>query len=244
MKFRKRLLLLIVLNLIVFFFYSCEADKKMDKNKIISIITFGDSITLGVGRGIGHEETYTYYLESLLRKSGRNVGLLRFGISGETAEGAVNRVDNDIIKLKPDYVLIMYGTNDAFIDTCYDESDISPRLPLEDYRKNINVIIKKLISNNIKPVLMTPILMGRFGCEKIGIYKRKGTNFKLKEYADVVRRIAKENKIILVDHFYHWQKLQKKKVNIDVWLTDGVHPNREGNQFIAELIFRILKKYI
>ncbi len=244
MKFRERFFLLIIFSSIVFFLYSCGVDKKMLKKQSMLIITFGDSITLGVGRGVGHEETYTYYLESLLKKSGRNVRLLRSGITGETAEGAVNRVDDEIIKLKPDYVLIMYGTNDAFIDTCYDELDITPRLPIEDYRKNIYKIIKKLISNNIKPVLMTPILMGHFGCENLGIYKTKGTNFKLKQYADVIKQIAKENKIILVDNFYNWKKLQKKKVNIDVWLSDGVHPNREGNKFIAELIFRVLEKNI
>jgi len=129
-------------------FFYCSNINQL-KNKEICLITFGDSITLGIGRGIGEKETYSYYLEKLLKESGKNIKILRSGISGETAEGALNRI-GDIINKKPDYVTIMYGTNDAFIDTCYDEADISPRLPIEDYKKNIEKIVQLLLNKNIK----------------------------------------------------------------------------------------------
>ncbi len=219
-------------------FFYCSNINQL-KNKEICLITFGDSITLGIGRGIGEKETYSYYLEKLLKESGKNIKILRSGISGETAEGALNRI-GDIINKKPDYVTIMYGTNDAFIDTCYDEADISPRLPIEDYKRNIEKIVQLLLNKNIRPILMTPIIMGNFRCINYGIYKKKGINFKLKEYAGIIRKIAEKNNILLIDNFRLWENFKKNNVNIDKWLIDGIHPNKKGNLFIAKTIYKAL----
>jgi hypothetical protein len=49
--------------------------------------------------------------------------------------------------------------------------------------------------------------LGRFWGSDVGIYKKNGINFKLKEFVEAVRDIAQEENIPLVDHFNEWLSL-------------------------------------
>ncbi len=213
-------------------------------NPYFQIITMGDSITNGIRQGVGHSETYTYYLEQFLRTAGKRVQITRSGIHGETSEGAVRRLEASILLRKPDLVLIMYGTNDAYIDTCQDELDRTARLPLAQYNKNMESIVRRLLDTGIRPVLMTPITMGDFSCVRLGIYRKQGINFNLRLYAQSLRVLADKYRLPLVDHFQIWESIGKKGGNINFWLSDGVHPNVAGNRFIARTIYRVLVRLL
>ncbi|NIM15277.1 MAG: hypothetical protein GTO45_25200, partial [Candidatus Aminicenantes bacterium] len=215
--------------------------KPITTQKTIKILTFGDSITQGVRDGVRVSQTYTYYLGKILKNHGLQVQMIREGISGEDTQGALRRIKHDVIKKKPDYVTIMYGTNDAYIDVQDDENDTTPRVPLKRYEKNLRLMIQKLKHNNIKPVIMTPIPLGNFWAADVGIYRRKDRNFLLKKYVETVRWVAAEENVPLVDLFRHWLVRKEKGQDIEAWLTDGVHPNPKGNRFIAAAIFNVLK---
>jgi lysophospholipase L1-like esterase len=135
----------------------------------------------------------------------------------------------------------MYGTNDAFIDNYTDESNHLPRIPLQNYKKNLHAIVRILRSNSINPILMTSIPMGKFKDSDIGFYKKNGINSILKEYVEAVRQISALENVPLVDHFKEWQKWKKKGKNIDFWMTDGIHPNPKGHRLIASTIYKVLK---
>lgn len=68
-------------------------------------VAFGDSLTEGVGAAAG--ETYPDQLSRLL-----GVPVLNRGVSGETAEQALKRLDRDVLKLRPALVLVCLGGND------------------------------------------------------------------------------------------------------------------------------------
>ena len=209
--------------------------------KTIKILTFGDSITEGERPGVNAVQTYTYYLGNLLKWNGFDVEMIREGISGEDTDHALRRMKRDVIERKPDCVIIMYGTNDAFIDVQDDETDTTPRIPLERYEKNLHTMVQALRQKNIKPVLMTPIPMGVSWIQEIGIYKTNDINFKLREYVEAIRRVSKEEKVPLVDHFRKWIRWKEWGKDINTLMTDGVHPNPDGHRFIAKSIFKVLR---
>jgi lysophospholipase L1-like esterase len=215
--------------------------KPLTAFKTIKILTFGDSITRGVRDGVRASQTYTYYLGKILKKHGFQVRMIREGISGEDTRGALLRIQYDVIEKKPDYVTIMYGTNDAYIDVQDEKNDTTPRVPSKQYEKNLRIMIQKLKHNNIKPVLMTPIPLGNFWAADVGIYRGKDRNFLLKKYVETVRRVAVEENVPLVDLFHKWLERKEKGQDTEVWLTDGIHPNPKGNRFIAAAIFNVLK---
>ncbi len=232
----------VLIGLLVLSVSGCKNHQRPNAQQTVKILTFGDSITRGVRDGVKETQTFTYYLGVFLNKDSLHVEMIKKGISGETASGALNRIDHDVIGEKPHYVTIMYGTNDAFIDNYANETGHLPRISIERYKKNLQEMVQKLKANNIQPILMTPIPMGRFVGSDVGIYKQKGINFKLKEYVQVVRDTAQEENVPLVDHFNEWLKWKKKGKDIDTWMTDGIHPNPKGHRLMALTIFKILRK--
>lgn len=87
---------------------------------------------------------------------------------------------------KGDYVFIQFGHNDS-------AKDKGERYtPPEDYRKNLIRFIEEVRAKNAHPVLLTPVMRRRF--DKEGkFYDTHG------EYPDIVRAVAGEYKIPLID---------------------------------------------
>jgi lysophospholipase L1-like esterase len=135
----------------------------------------------------------------------------------------------------------MYGTNDSHIDVGKETS----RLAIDKYEANLHEIIKKLRKAKIKPVLMTePRMTNSASAKENEPYKNNDMNFKLREYVDICRKVAKEEKVDFVDHFQVWTENEKSGQDLDEWLTDGVHPNPKGHKKMAETILPVIRKII
>lgn len=226
--------------------FSCNGpvSRQSQQPGSINIITFGDSITQGERTGVSDTETFTYYLGKFLKSAGIDARIIRQGISGENTTQALRRFDRDVLAHKPGMVIIMYGTNDAFFDVHIDPSDTTPRVPPEEYGSNLCTMIRLLRDNNIQPILMTPTPMGRFHLLETGIYKNKDPNFQLEQYAEIVRLIAKDENIPIVDHFKKWSRWQEWGKDLNTLMTDGLHPNPEGHRLMAKSIAKILVPHI
>src|SRR5439155_10060413 len=72
------------------------ADEPAAKSPL-RIITLGDSITRGVRSRVVANETFAALLEVELRKTGRAVEVLNVGLGGERTDGALARLDKDVI---------------------------------------------------------------------------------------------------------------------------------------------------
>jgi lysophospholipase L1-like esterase len=70
-----------------------------------NVIAFGDSLTSGYGASPG--EDYPSHLSSLL-----GVPVINAGVSGDTTEGALARVDADVLANDPRIVIVGLGGND------------------------------------------------------------------------------------------------------------------------------------
>ena len=228
-----------LLFIIIFILGNCQKNHDNEKTTI-KIITIGDSITKGVREGVKHEETFTFRLMEMLRKEGVRIEVINAGIPYERTDLAIVRLEEDVIRLKPDIVTIMYGTNDAFID----EREIEPRLAIDEFEKNLHLIITQLKDEGIHPVLMTEPPLGQFWNFNREPYISKGPNFLMEKYMETCRRIASEEKILLVDNYKFWSEKIETGLDIEQWLTDGCHPNPEGHKVIAETIFPVLKSQL
>lgn len=71
-----------------------------------SIVALGDSLTVGVGAS-AYEKSYIGILDQRL-----GIQITNKGIIGNTTGDALQRLDADVLSLKPDIVLVLLGSND------------------------------------------------------------------------------------------------------------------------------------
>ena len=101
-------------------------------------------------------------------------------------------------KLKDsDYVFIQFGHNDSSKDK------VDRYTPPDDYRRNLERFIAEARSKGATPVLMTPVMRRRF--TKEGAFQDSHG-----EYPDLVRRVAAEQKVALIDMHRKSEKLLMK----------------------------------
>lgn len=109
------------------------------------------------------------------------------------SEGKWRSIIDDL--KKGDYVFIQFGHNDS-------SKDKGERYtPLEDYRRNLVRFVEEVRYMGGQPILLTPVVRRRF--DKEGkFYNTHG------EYPGIVRSVAKEQKVTLID----MQELSEKVI--------------------------------
>ena len=207
----------------------------------IRIVALGDSITKGVRSGVTEAQTFEALLQVWLSASVTPVEVINVGIGGERTDMALLRLDTDVIALKPDYVLIMYGTNDSHIDA--GKTDV--RLPLEQYEQNLHTIIARLRDAGARPILMTSIpLCHTHQHAARPPYSEQGPNYRLTEYVGMCRRVAAAEVVPLVDNFAAWAEAAFLGADLPALTTDGCHPNPAGHEFLAYTIYPVLARIL
>jgi len=141
---------------------------------------------------------------------------------------------------KGDYVFVQFGHNDS------SKEKGERYTPPEDYRKNLIKFIEETRAKKANIVLLTPVMRRRFG--KDGkFYDTHG------EYPDIVRAVAKEYKVPLIDMHRKSEKLiiglgaeESKKLflilakgespNYPEGLDDNTHFKPRGAEEMARLV--------
>ncbi|HLQ44355.1 MAG TPA: GDSL-type esterase/lipase family protein, partial [Planctomycetaceae bacterium] len=201
----------------------------------LRIITLGDSITRGVRSGVVANDTFSALLEVELRKTGRAVEVLNVGIGGERTDGALARLDKDVIAKQPDLVTIMYGTNDSYVD----KGKTEPRLTRDEFAANLRQLVDRLQAANIKPVLMTE---PRWGDAAVKNGAGEHPNVLLEKYLTACREVAKEKQVPLVDHFTQWTDRNASGFDVGQWTTDQCHLNPAGHKVVTAAILKVLRR--
>ena len=199
----KRLLIFLALSIV--FLVGCSG--RVERYKIVA---FGDSNTQGANwTNHKYQETdkWVNLLSASITGSKGNDSSIIFnaGISGETTEDARKRLKRDVLKISPELVLIMFGTNDA----AFLEKN-KPRVSKERFRENLIYFIKEIEESGGKPVLMTclPIVEGN-GSDHFYYTRYKeayyddvgGARQWHNSYNNIIRELAFKNEIALVDHW-------------------------------------------
>ncbi|MBL9204664.1 MAG: exo-alpha-sialidase [Opitutaceae bacterium] len=199
----------------------------------VRILTLGDSITRAARPGVSPTESYAAQTQAALRAEGIRAAVHSVGIGGERTDGALKRLQADVLSQHPDIVTVMYGTNDSWVDPGRTES----RLSEGQYAGNLRELVGQLQAAGIRVVLMTP---PRFGEENRRNGLDEEPNLRLGRYVRHVRALAAELNLPLVDHFDAWEKEQVAGRTLQAWTTDGCHPNREGHAALTRQLMRVL----
>ncbi|MBQ9414028.1 MAG: hypothetical protein IJU16_02755 [Clostridia bacterium] len=179
-----------------------------------TLVTLGDSIT---AMGVWPEAVATDL----------NMVLVNSGIGGDTTEDARNRFDRDVRAKDPDFVTIGLGTND------FVRPSSSPQVSLARYRENLEYFVDEIRGMDAVPLFITPpyVREGAYG----GNYP-DGLNAALDEYVAVMRAIAEEKNVLLVDIHSACDAYAVS----DFLVSDGVHLSALGKQVYAEEIEKVL----
>lgn len=213
-------------------FLSCAfAPQKKTK-----VIFFGDSITeLGVKRDryVG----YILKMDSMLKveKKADQFELTGSGISGNKVYDLYLRMEDDVLSKKPDVVIVYVGVNDVWHKTLRGTGTDADK-----FEKFYQAIINKLKAQNIKAILCTPAVVG----EKTDYSNPLDGDLNL--YSNIIRELAKKNNLPLIDlrKKYHDYLEKNNPDNKDkgILTYDGVHMNDAGNQFLADLMWNMLRE--
>lgn len=101
-----------------------------------AVIAFGDSLTSGVGAGAGED-----YPSRLAQRAG--VEILNAGVSGDTTESALARIESDVLAHDPRIVIVGLGGNDFL-----------RRVPIADTERNLRAIVRRIQQQGAMVVLL------------------------------------------------------------------------------------------
>jgi endoglucanase len=162
------------------------------------------------------------------------------GISGDTATGALKRLDWDLLDRKPNKTAIMLGMNDVGRSLYGNDKPNAQRLKMrkdriEAYKASMEKLAEILKKNNIEIIYITPSPYDQTAeIEKKNLF---GVNDALGECAEFCRVEAEKNKAGLVDFHKPMTELNLKHQGNDPKYTligkDRVHPGGLGHFVMA-----------
>lgn len=231
--------------------------KTFEAKEKYTIVVYGDSISRGIIFD-DEKQKHSLLLESftnLVREHLKGV-VYNAAKFGSTIVEGLQRLQNDVLKRKPDIVLIEFGGND-----CDFQWDAIAENPSGNFRPNTECVtfyelltdlVTKLRGMDIVPVLITlPPLDAEKFLNWVGRNSEQAKNNILKyignvskiyswheRYNAAILRVAEETTTRLIDiRSAFLQKDDYTKLICD----DGIHPNKDGHQVIAEKILHYIK---
>lgn len=211
----------------------------------LKVVALGSSTTAPRG---SIQRVYCDRLDTKLRDRGLPVEIVNSGVGGSTTEHSRARFQKDVLDHDPELVIIMLGANDAAIDVWKKPPATEPRVAKERYADNLRHFVDTLHERNVNVILMAPPpfrwtakLEQLYGKPPYDVNDPWGFSAKLAEYCDVVRAVAREKDVPLVDVFKAFQEYDRPdSQSVDDLLLDGMHPNDKGHAVIAELLVPVV----
>ncbi|MEA3188686.1 MAG: hypothetical protein QOD99_2516 [Chthoniobacter sp.] len=233
-----------IAGLVLLFGFTAFAEGAASQPKIMIALVGDSTVTDNAGWGQGFAKC--------LKENAQCVNFSKGGRSSKSfiAEGSWKKA----LDLKPDYVLIQFGHNDQ---PGHGDRETDPQTT---YKQFMTQYVDDAKAAGIKPVLVTSLSRRQWGEDgKI--------RSKLQPWVDVVKEIAVEKKVPLIDLHTRsielYEKLGKDKVleispmknadptskNSDTTAgasqtVDGTHLNEKGGALVGPIVAEELKKAV
>jgi acyl-CoA thioesterase-1 len=175
------------------------------------IIAFGDSLTAGFG--LSEKESYPFLLQQRLNAEGYNYEVINAGVSGDTSQGGLERIDWSLEQENVQILVLELGANDLL-------RGLSP----SKMKKNLGAIIEKAQAKKIQVLLCGMLAPPTMGAK----YQQ--------EFVKAFPDLADEYKVEFVPFILEGIALDKKLNQ-----ADGIHPNAEGEKILADNVYKGLK---
>jgi acyl-CoA thioesterase-1 len=196
----------------------------------ITVAAYGDSLV--EGWGLNPSEALPAQLEAALIRAGKNVRVLNFGVSGETAPEGLLRMP-EVLEARPQAALLEFGAND-----CYQG------VPVEETEKALTAMVQGLLEAGVAVLLAgwrtREDLFSQYADDPMleGMIPLPPPLFN----ADYVRRfneihpaLAKRFGLPLIPHILDplGEPLPGQASHFQ---ADGVHPSATGARILAEAL--------
>ncbi|MEQ9220055.1 MAG: GDSL-type esterase/lipase family protein [Cyclobacteriaceae bacterium] len=180
------------------------------------------------------------YLMSIADSSAQ---VINAGVGGNTTIDLLERIDTDVLREKPDLVILMVGTNDML--------NSKKMITYDEYRQNLERIMVALKQNGLAVLMMSspPV-------DSAYLFQRHDRNLfteapneKISTIGKIAEALASQHDAYFLDLYSCFVELGLPKYNHDLFIknpknsgkADGVHPTALGYHFIATNIFEFLK---
>ena len=194
--------------------------RRLKSSAPLTWVFTGDSITHGALHTHGWRSYVEHFAERVRWEMQRMRDVvINTGISGERAPGLLADFDHRVLRFRPDVVSIMIGMNDA----------TEGQNGHEKFRSALDTMLDRLgREDQLVTILHTPNTVTRF--EAI----RKD----LPAYAEIVRALARQHEVILVDQEKLWIE---RGGPIEYLLDDGtLHPNGAGHVLMTHHLLKAI----
>lgn len=168
--------------------------------------------SITAGLHLPAEQAFPAIVQRRLAEAGRPFHRVDGGVSGDTSAGGRRRIDW-LLRSAPDIVVIELGGNDGLRG-----------LALERIEENLRAIVASTREAGARPLLLGMRIPPSYGPEYV------------EGFAALYERIAAELEVPLVPFF-----MDGVGGVPDLNLPDGLHPNPEGHQRLAERLIEPLE---
>ncbi|MBC8136894.1 MAG: hypothetical protein H8F28_13500 [Fibrella sp.] len=194
----------------------------MAGSESVRYVALGDSVTAGwLEHGIldsdaAYPALFRKRLASLYPHAMMSV--LNAGLGGENAEGALDRLERDVLRHEPHLVTICLGLNDARKGRDF----------VSDFSNNLSEIVRRVQTESHSDVLLiTPNVRGDYGSDD-------GT---VTEFIRAIRQVARAADTGLADvHAIYQGAVRMGAEPADLLSNRFSHPTREGHQIFANAL--------
>jgi lysophospholipase L1-like esterase len=181
----------------------------------------GDSVT-GIYYHTGGRQAYPELLSKSLRKrfSQAHLEIVNGGISGQSTSDGFGRLENDVLRHRPQLVTIMFGINDM------------EHMSVEKYRANLAELAARCRAVGAEVLFCTPNSF-----EETERFKRS----KLRPYLDGMHAVGKQEGVPVCDVFAAFEAMRERDQDaFSSLLSDEIHPNLNGHKLTASVIARFI----
>lgn len=189
------------------FRFRAEIYKKLTANRTYTIVMFGNSLT-----------DHGKWSSELKRSDVRNSGF-----PGFTTFNYFHVIDKHVIRHQPKLCFLEGGINDLGLG-----------VPIESIKRNFRIIVDKLLSNKIEPVIQS-VLYVNYPWE----ITNQTTNTQVDSLNHFLRNLAEEKNLTFVDINRRLSENGKLKSEYHL---DGLHLNKKAYKVWAEEVNKVLKE--
>ena len=212
----------------------------LTKHGAITVVAFGDSVTHGaVGAGeMDYNTVYWNRFRLMMQEKYPfvPVNVINAGIGGDSAAGALLRMESQVLRHAPDLVTVCFGLNDV-------------NQPKETFLSALGEIFRRLKEAKVETVFLTPNMLNTYVAEDTeekylsyaattAAYQNEG---RMDDYMESAVRLARDMGVTVADAYAKWKALAARGEDTTRLLANRInHPTREMHALFAQCLMEAI----